>query len=122
MLHLVSNVMLLVGLQITEMTARVAELIAEIEELRGTICKLNMENKKLSVVTSEFDQQSQTLEKLVFLFYLYSVLVLLSYFLVLLSENGSSSRSFVKCSPNSKSLTNTWRRSWRRERKRKQNF
>lgn len=45
------------------MTSRAAELIAEIEELKGTINKLKQENKKLSADISEFDQKTQSSEK-----------------------------------------------------------
>ena len=50
-------------LQITEMTSRAAELIAEIQELKGTITKLKLENKRLSVDISALDQKSQCFEK-----------------------------------------------------------
>lgn len=45
------------------MTSRAAELIAEIEELKGMITKLKQENKRLTTDTSEFDQKSQSFEK-----------------------------------------------------------
>lgn len=49
--------------QLSELSGRVAELITEIEERKGTLAKQKQENKKLVLDLSELEQRTQGFEK-----------------------------------------------------------
>lgn len=55
--------MLLLFSQLSELSGRVAELIAEIEEQKGSNAKQKQENKKLAADLSELEQRTQGFEK-----------------------------------------------------------
>lgn len=50
-------------MQITDLTSRATELIAEIEELKEAIAKQQQENKRLTSELSELEQRTQGIEK-----------------------------------------------------------
>ena len=50
-------------MQIAEMNSHASKLIAEIEELKGTISKQKQDSKKQATDMSELEQRTQSFEK-----------------------------------------------------------